>query len=147
MRVVQINSIIVDLEFVFSCVRCLLSGVAYYSAPLVARSQVPNLFAKDDLAVMCAELGPIAAKALPGFVESPDALHAFFIDRVQRNLHLALCMSPVNPRFPERARCFPGLVSGTTCDWFLPWPQPALVAVARSFIDEVRRAGVFARKA
>jgi dynein heavy chain len=31
-----------------------------------------------------------------------------------------LCMSPVNVRFPIRARMFPGLVSCCTIDWFLP---------------------------
>ena len=30
-----------------------------------------------------------------------------------------LCMSPMNPKFPDRARKFPGLVSGPTIDWFL----------------------------
>ena len=35
-------------------------------------------------------------------------------------------MSPVNPKVPERARKFPGLISGTTIDWFLPWPEEAL---------------------
>lgn len=30
---------------------------------------------------------------------------------------------------------FPGLVNGATIDWFLPWPEDALTAVAGRFID------------
>ncbi len=30
---------------------------------------------------------------------------------------------------------FPGLVNGATIDWFLPWPEEALTAVAGKFID------------
>ena len=47
-------------------------------------------------------------------------------------------MSPANPKFPSRARLFPGIVSGCTIDWFLPWPQDALVAVSRGFIGEFK---------
>lgn len=36
----------------------------------------------------------------------------------------------------ERAQKFPGLFSCTTIDWFLPWPEAALVAVSSSFLDK-----------
>ena len=49
-----------------------------------------------------------------------------------------LCMSPLNPKFPERARRFPGLVSAPTIDWFLPWPEEALVAVSQGLPRQVR---------
>ena len=38
------------------------------------------------------------------------------------------------PKFPERARKFPGLVNGPTIDWFLPWPKEALVAVSQGLL-------------
>lgn len=44
-------------------------------------------------------------------------------------------MSPMNPKFPIRARKFPGLVSCPTIDWFLPWPSDALVALSKAFIQ------------
>ena len=61
---------------------------------------------------------------------------AFFIDLVRDNLHVVLCMSPIDPRFPERARKFPGLINGPTIDWFLPWPKEALVAVSKGLMGE-----------
>ena len=68
--------------------------------------------------------------------ESQDNLWQYFTDLVRDNLHLVLCMSPLNPMFPVRARKFPGLISGPTVDWFLSWPADALVAVSRGFIKD-----------
>lgn len=45
-------------------------------------------------------------------------------------------MSPVNPKFAERARRFPGLIAGTTVDWYLPWPEEALTAVSRGLLTD-----------
>ena len=88
---------------------------------------------KDELIIMASELRPLAGRGLhtyihtytskyihttyihtvtvkqiPNFVETPDNLVKFFIDRVRSNLHVVLCMSPVGVKFPERARKFPG---------------------------------------
>ena len=30
---------------------------------------------------------------------------------------------------------FPGLINGCTIDWYLPWPEEALTAVASKFLD------------
>jgi dynein heavy chain len=38
-----------------------------------------------------------------------------------------LFMSPVGENFRRRIRMFPGIVNCTTIDWFLPWPNEALV--------------------
>ena len=49
-----------------------------------------------------------------------------------------MCSSdlPVGPKFRERARRFPSLFSSCTIDWFLPWPEEALVAVAQKFLRD-----------
>ena len=49
-------------------------------------------------------------------------------------MHLVLCFSPIGAKFRDRARQFPGLINGTTVDWFLPWPEQALVDVARLYL-------------
>lgn len=36
-----------------------------------------------------------------------------------------------------RCRYFPGLVSNTNIDWFFPWPEDALTAVANNFMGTV----------
>jgi len=56
---------------------------------------------------------------------------------VRRNLHLALCFSPVGDAFRVRARMFPGLINCTAIDWFHPWPLDALIGVANRFLSEV----------
>ena len=63
-----------------------------------------------------------------------DELWAFFIERARSNLHLSLCFSPVGVKFSTRAQQFPGLINGTTIDWFLTWPEEALTDVATAFI-------------
>ncbi|KAJ1453028.1 P-loop containing dynein motor region D4-domain-containing protein [Pelagophyceae sp. CCMP2097] len=96
--------------------------------------EVPNLFAKDEIMSMTADLRQSFSKNRPGLEDTQDNLKAYFTDCVRDNLHLMLCMSPLNAKFPERARRFPGLVSAPTIDWFLPWPAEALTAVSRGFI-------------
>ncbi len=65
-----------------------------------------------------------------------DALYAFFLGRVRDRLHVVLCFSPVGAPFARRAQQFPGLISGCTIDWFLPWPEQALVEVAGKYIND-----------
>lgn len=75
---------------------------------ILTTGEVSNLLPKDELMVMASELRTLAMKQVPNFVETPDNLVKFFIDRVRSNLHVVLCMSPVSAKFPERARRFPG---------------------------------------
>ena len=96
--------------------------------------EVPGLFAKDEIMAMTADLRNAFLKNRPGVEETQDNLKAYLTDVTRDNLHLMLCMSPLNPKFPERARRFPGLVSSPTIDWFLSWPEEALVAVSTGFI-------------
>jgi dynein heavy chain len=106
-----------------------------YINSILLTGDIAGLFAKDEMLAMCADLQPRFAKERPHLDPTPDNLKQFFIDIVRDNLHLVLCMSPVNPKFPERARKFPGLISGATIDWFLPWPMEALISVSRGFLS------------
>ena len=64
----------------------------------------------------------------------------FFIDRVRKNLHTVMCMSPVGPNMRNRCRKFPALTSCTVIDWFHAWPTEALISVASRFLEEVEMA-------
>merc|ERR1719446_1490618 len=88
---------------------------------------------------MIGEMAPLYSKKFPDLEESRDAIVRFFFDQVRANLHIVLCFSPVGEKFRDRALKFPALFSGTTIDWFLPWPEQALQDVAAHFIDD----GVF----
>lgn len=57
--------------------------------------------------------------------------------KVRKNLHLALCFSPVGDAFRFRARKFPGIINCTSMDWFHEWPRDALIDVAARFLKEV----------
>ena len=47
---------------------------------------------------------------------------------------MALCFSPVGNKLRVRARKFPGVVNCTSIDWFLNWPNEALLAVGNHFL-------------
>lgn len=97
---------------------------------------VPNLFGKEEKnEVYEAIRGP--AKAA-GVSEAAGPMWDFFIQRVRRNLHVVMCMSPIGENFRVRCRMYPAFVSCTTTDWFMEWPADALREVAAKFLDDVR---------
>ena len=59
-----------------------------------------------------------------------------FVSRCSDNLHLVLCFSPAGDTLRRRCRSFPGLVNNTVIDWFFPWPETALQAVAEKFLSD-----------
>ncbi len=50
---------------------------------------------------------------------------------------MVLAFSPVNAKFRERAQKFPTVFSGASIDWFLPWPEQALISVSTKFLSEI----------
>ena len=49
---------------------------------------------------------------------------------------MVLAFSPVNAKFRERAQKFPTVFSGCAIDWFLPWPEEALISVSKKFVSD-----------
>lgn len=72
--------------------------------------------------------------ARAGLPETKDSCWAYFVNQCQDNLHIVLAMSPVGEALRKRCRSFPGMVNNTVIDWFDPWPEQALTAVATKFI-------------
>ena len=96
---------------------------------------IPDLFPKDELDGLT---GKIRGEAKAnGFSDTPDELEAYFFDKVRKNLHMALCFSPVDDAFRIRARMFPGIINCTSIDWFHEWPLDALLNVSARFLNEV----------
>nr|AML30862.1 axonemal inner arm dynein heavy chain 6 [Marsilea vestita] len=95
---------------------------------MLSTGEVPNLFTKDDLSAVFDQVRADAKKANAG--ETDDELYTFFLERARENLHIVLCLSPVQESFHRRLMMFPGLVNCSTIDWFLDWPEDALLEVA-----------------
>ncbi|XP_031357040.1 dynein heavy chain 6, axonemal isoform X2 [Photinus pyralis] len=103
--------------------------------------EVPNLFEADELEKVIIATRPAAKEA--GVSEgNRDLIFTYFINRVRRNLHLSLCMSPVGDAFRRRCRMFPSLVNCCTIDWFSKWPEEALLSVAQNSLKEIGKSDV-----
>lgn len=106
-----------------------------YINDILSSGWIPELFQKDELDGI---LGKVRAEAKnAGYLDTPDQLFDFFLDKARKNLHLALCFSPVGDAFRFRARKFPGIINCTSMDWFHEWPKDALIDVATRFLNEV----------
>jgi dynein heavy chain len=102
---------------------------------LLSSGWIPELFPPDELDGL---LGKVRGEAKSmGYLDTPDQLFEFFLDKVRKNLHLGLCFSPVGDGFRFRARKFPGVINCTSLDWFHEWPRAALIDVAQRFLAEL----------
>ena len=95
---------------------------------------VPGLFAKDEVLATCGDVQPAFAKNRPNLPENNANIFNYFLEVARDNLHVVLCFSPMNKMYPIRAQKFPGLFSCPSINFFLPWPQDALVNVSEGFI-------------
>jgi dynein heavy chain len=98
---------------------------------LLNNGEVPNLLEAEDKQAILDGLKEV------GRGKSGEAIYAMFVDRVRANLHLSICMSPIGDSFRKRLRMYNSLVSCTTIDWFLPWPEEALRSVAKIFLEDI----------
>ncbi|KAM9856968.1 dynein axonemal heavy chain 1 [Aulostomus maculatus] len=96
---------------------------------------VPNLYAADEQERIMTAMRPVVQDM--GQQPTKANLMAAHIRRVRNNIHTVLCMSPIGEVFRARLRQFPSLVTCCTIDWFSPWPEEALQAVATSFLNEL----------
>ena len=101
----------------------------------LSTGELPNLLGRDELDAIAHEVAAPYALEHPGAEPTRDQLWDFFVTRARNNLHVALCFSPVGPRFRRRAHKFPALLNCCTMDWFHAWPEEALTEVARSYMD------------
>ena len=111
-----------------------------YLNDMLSSGYIPDLYTPDDTDNIINAIRPEVKAA--GLMDSRDNNWNFFIDRVRKNLHTVLCMSPVGPNMRNRCRKFPALTSCTVIDWFHSWPTEALISVAMRFLGEVEMASV-----
>jgi len=106
-----------------------------YINDLLSSGEIADLYADEDKDQIINNIRP-AVKG-EGLIDNPENCWKYFIGRVKKNLHMAICFSPVGENFRQRARKFPAIVNCTVIDWFQPWPLTALLSVARKFTNDL----------
>lgn len=108
-----------------------------YINMILSTGEIPGLLQKDEKEIIYADVRNdyVKSKNLGNVDPTNNDLYAYFVERTRDNLHIVLCFSPVGQKFRDRARKFPALFNECTIDWFLPWPEEALISVASTFIN------------
>ncbi|XP_073915702.1 dynein axonemal heavy chain 3 isoform X2 [Castor canadensis] len=104
---------------------------------LLNTGDVPNIFPADEKADIVEKMQSAARTEGEKFEVTPLSMYNFFIERVKKNLHIVLAMSPIGDAFRNRLRMFPSLINCCTIDWFQSWPTDALELVANKFLEDV----------
>lgn len=107
---------------------------------LMNSGEVPNLFKSDEKIELCEKMRMLDRQRDKSLQTdgSPVALFNYFIQVAREQLHVVVAMSPMGDSFRTRIRKFPALVNCCTIDWFQPWPEDALLAVATTFLGEMQ---------
>ena len=105
---------------------------------MLATGEIPGLFIKEDRDIIPLQQKTVYMKeaGTKGEDPSPNLLWNYFISRVKDCLHTVLCFSPVGTKFRERSQKFPSLFSQCNIDWFLSWPEEALISVSEKFLKD-----------
>lgn len=99
--------------------------------------EVPNIFAPDEKQAIVEKCGIEAVELGRQGDGSAATLYNYFIEKVKKNLHIVLCMSPIGEAFRARLRQYSSLINCTTINWFQRWPTDALEAVANQFLSDL----------
>uniref|UniRef100_A0A8C5WIH4 Dynein axonemal heavy chain 17 n=1 Tax=Leptobrachium leishanense TaxID=445787 RepID=A0A8C5WIH4_9ANUR len=101
---------------------------------LLASGEIPDLFPDDEVENI---IGSVRNEVKSqGLLDTRENCWKFFIDRVRRQLKVALCFSPVGNKLRVRSRKFPAVVNCTAIDWFHEWPREALESVSLRFLQD-----------
>ena len=121
--------------FIFNDGQIIDERFLVYMNDLLASGNISDLLAKEQKDDCMNAVRNEAKQA--GVMDTPELLWDFFIEKSRKMWHTVLCFSPVGDKFRVRARQFPALTSCTVIDWFHPWPQDALMAVANRFVADI----------
>ncbi|XP_066592221.1 dynein axonemal heavy chain 7-like [Prorops nasuta] len=125
--------------FLFSDTQIKEEGFLEDISNMLNSGEIPNIFAADEVAELCEKMKQIdrqreRSQQTDG---STVALFNLFVQICRDQLHIIVAMSPIGVNFRNRIRKFPALVNCCTLDWFQPWPEDALLAVAKKFLSDV----------
>lgn len=120
--------------FLFTDAHVLEEGFLELINNMLTIGMVPALFDEEGKKVMSDKVRDEAKRK--GVPETKDELWGYFLEKVKDNMHIVLAMSPAGDTLRLRCRNFPGLVSNTQINWFFPWPEEALISVARFYLKD-----------
>ena len=120
--------------FLFSDVQIVNERMVEDINNILNAGDVPNLYLPEDFEVINSACRVECQKRkIP-----PTKLNIFqqYINRVRKNIHLCIAMSPLGDAFRNRLRNYPSLVNCCTIDWFTNWPAEALQSVGISILQK-----------
>ncbi|KAL7993493.1 putative dynein heavy chain region D6 P-loop domain, dynein heavy chain, domain-2 [Plasmopara halstedii] len=120
--------------FLFSDVQVVNETMLEDLNGILNAGNVPNLYGPEDLDQIVTACQVDCQKQQLSLTKSN--IFQQYVNRVRRNIHLVICMSPLGGRFRDRLRMFPSLVNCSTIDWFSEWPAEALNSVASAFLGD-----------
>jgi dynein heavy chain len=119
--------------FLFSDVQIINERMVEDINNILNAGDVPNLYGPEDLEnIASACRAECTKRKIPA---TKINIFSQYIQRVRKNIHLCVCMSPLGEVFRNRLRNFPSLVNCCTIDWFTSWPAEALQSVGLSILQ------------
>lgn len=101
---------------------------------LLTAHDLNNIFAPEEKVAILDKM-QTEAKAMNRAVEStPLSLYAYFTERVEEKLHIALIFSSVGDSLRQRLQTYPSLRNCCSLTYFSEWTRDALVRVAEHYI-------------
>lgn len=122
--------------FLFTDAHVVQEGFLELLNNILTIGMVPALFPEEEKDGLIQPLDEEMRKA--NKPETKEYRWQYFVNRAREQIHIVMAMSPAGDTLRLRCRNFPGLVSSTNIDWFFPWPEDALKAVAQHFLVNVK---------
>lgn len=101
---------------------------------LLNTGEVPNIYQNEEKTKLIDDLMEQVTEN--GQNLSSEDVFRIFIERVRKNLHIVLCMSPIGEKLRVACRQFPALVDCCTIDWYENWPKEALFSVSHKLLSD-----------
>ncbi len=122
------------ISFLFTDTQIISESMLEDINNIINSGDVPGIYAKDDKEEI-ERVGQAECQKRKIPLTQMNKWSMYY-NRVKKNIHIILAMSPLSEEFRNRLRQFPSLVSCCTINWFTEWPAEALLGVARGNLTE-----------
>eukprot|EP00742_Colponemidia_sp_Colp-10_P005056 GILJ01005402.1.p1 GENE.GILJ01005402.1~~GILJ01005402.1.p1 ORF type:complete len:2699 (+),score=503.77 GILJ01005402.1:46-8097(+) len=101
---------------------------------LMQTGEPTNLFTHEEKETLLEEMRSVCKNLKKA--ETRENCYSTFVSRVIQHVHIILNLSPDSDMFKSRIRGFPGFFELCQIDWFFPWTNEVLKAVAVRTLPE-----------